>query len=501
MEAYINSIEKSLSTSDLAYSEQLKDFVLSSVKSQLEDWLNNTLTISCISEEIERRYKINKSDIYESNREIKRLERELESCRDQNKQNFTELCKMRLFLDDILTDLRLKAYQGDLEKVSRSLEDKCSWDFAQDILNKTRSFATTSTLESLQTVHEQFKEKVSKEFELKKDSASSLERLEKKIMSLMTGFISRDELRSNSSNFTIRISGVQEEFLALKKEAKMMEENLKKEVLKIRNDYSDVIRQFQFDRLKKELDGKTSKVDFDGFIQENLPKITEYSQELKRVNRFIEDQEKAITRIDEIICDKASKLDLKKLKDSFYEFPAKLMEAEIKKLKDSCSSLAIKTKEISEDMKEMFQSLEESGSNKINYDTRLNLIKTELRDIENRLSCKAEISDVLEYLERKASWEDYAHLAESIETVHVQTKLLAAQLMSVKPTSSKKASSQKKITKKLVDIVVSSRPATDESPSTQLKHFIKFPPTPDILRSRACTPNKRFTNFCNSLQT
>lgn len=498
----IELIDENFSTNDLPESEQMKDFILTSVKGQLEDWLNKTLTISCISEEIERRYKINKSDMYECNREIKRLERELESAKEQNKMNFTEICKMRLFLDDILTDLRLKAYQGDLEKVSRALEDKCSWDFAQEILNKTKSFATHSNFESLQQLHEQFKDKVSKEYELKKDSSLSLERCEKKLMSLMSGFISRDELRSNTSNFTVRISGIHEEVLGIKKEEKVFEETMKKELVKIRTDYSDVIRQFQFDRLKKEIEGKTSKAEFDDFITENLPKISEYSKEFKKVNKFIEEQEKAITRIDEIICEKASRLDLKQLKESFYEFPAKLMEVEIKKLQETCLSLSQQIKNISKDMNEMFQSLEESGSNRINYDTRLNLIRAELRDLENRLSCKAETSEMLEHLERKASWEDFSHLTESIETVHVQTKLLAAQMTHFLPSCTKKTSSQKKITKKLIDIVVSSRPTTDESPSTQLKSFIKFPPpTPDILKSRACTPHKRFNNFCNSLQT
>lgn len=487
---------------DLLSSDNLKDIVLANVKLELEDWLNKTLTISCISEEIERRYKINKTDIYECNKHIKRLERELEHSKEQNRLNFSEICKMQLLFEDILTDLRLKAYQGDLDKANREIDEKCSNQVVEDMLNTMKNLVTTAQYQNLTQSLEDFKEKVVKEYEPKKEIFSTFEKLEKKMLSLMSGFISRDELRSNSNNFTIKIAGIHEETQKIKREEKVFEENLMKELLKIRNDFSDCARQYQLDRLKREIDSKTSKLEFDNFIVENLPKISEYSLEFKKVNKFIEDQEKAILRIDEIICEKASKVDLRYLKDSFNDFPAKQQAETIKDLIKTVNSVDSKVEKIRKEMSELFNTLEESGSTKINYDTRISLIKSEIRDLENQISYKADTNEVLEYLERKASWEDFSHLSESIELVHVQNKILAAQIAHLLPTShTKKAQSQKKITKKLVDIVISAKPTIDESPSTQLKNFIKFPPTPEALKSRSCTPHRRLTPYCTTLQT
>ena len=483
-------------------SDNIKDIVLANVKLELEDWLNKTLTISCISEEIERRYKINKTDIYECNKQIKRLERELEHSKEQNRLNFSEICKMQLLFEDIITDLRLKAYQGDLDKANRELDNKCSLRLAEDLINSIKSLVTNTQFQTLGQSLEDFKEKVAKEYEPKKEIFLTFEKLEKKMLSLMSGFISRDELRSNSNNFTIKIAGIQEETQKIKREEKVFEENLMKELLKIRNDFSDCTRQYQLDRLKRDIDSKTSKVDFDNFIVENLPKISEYSVEFKKVNKFIEDQEKAILRIDEIICEKASKVDLRYLKESFNDFPAKQQGEAIKDLVKSLDSVDSKVEKIRKEMNELFNTLEESGSAKINYDTRISLIRSEVRELENQVSYKADTNEVLEYLERKASWEDFSHLSESIELVHVQNKILAAQIAHLLPSShTKKAQSQKKITKKLIDIVISARPTTDESPSAHLKTFIKFPPTPEALKPRSFTPHRRLTPYCTALQT
>lgn len=501
MEVQTDPIEQETSPIQLD-SEKIKETIIATVKSELEDWMNKTLTISCISEEIERRYKINKNDIYECSKEIKRLERELNLTKEQNRMNFTEICKMQLLFEDILTDLRLKAYQGDLERANREISEKCSIKTAEEIQNTLKTLTTNTQFKALQQALDEFKDKVVKEYEPKKEIFNTFERLEKKMLSLMSGFISRDELRLNSNNLTIRIAGIHEETLKIKRDEKSFEENLMKEVSKIRTDFSDCARQFQLERLKKEIDKKTSKVEFDEFITENLPKISEYSLEFKKVNNFIEQQEKAILRIDEIICEKASKLDLRFLRESFNDFPAKQQGEAIQKLLASFKSIDLKIEHIGKQVNELYDILEESGASKAGYETRMGLIKSELQDLENRVTYKADRNEVLEYLERKASWEDFTHLSESIETVHMQNKILAAQISYLLPPGqTKKVQSQKKITKKLVDIVISSRPTIDDSPSAQLKNFIKFPQTPDLLKSRSCTPHRRFTNNCTSLPT
>ena len=67
MEQRVEKLEKKVEELSLS-GENIKKYVLDSVKVQLEEWLHDTLTISCITEEIERRYKRTRSDMAEYTR-------------------------------------------------------------------------------------------------------------------------------------------------------------------------------------------------------------------------------------------------------------------------------------------------------------------------------------------------------------------------------------------------------------------------------------------------
>ena len=64
------------------------------------------------------------------------------------------------FFEDILTDLKLKAYSGDVQRIERALEDKCDWDFAHTLSEKLPKYAKTEDLYILHDSLKNFKENI-----------------------------------------------------------------------------------------------------------------------------------------------------------------------------------------------------------------------------------------------------------------------------------------------------------------------------------------------------
>ena len=123
MEERLRKIEKKLEET-VTDSEKIKEYVLGSVKIQLEEWLHDTLTISCITEEIERRYKRTRNDMAEYTKDHKKLEKEIENSKEPINENFTDICKIKNFLQDLVLDIKLKAYHGDLQRLERIVDEK-----------------------------------------------------------------------------------------------------------------------------------------------------------------------------------------------------------------------------------------------------------------------------------------------------------------------------------------------------------------------------------------
>lgn len=138
--------------------------------------------------------------------------------------------------------------------------------------------------------------------------------------------------------------------------------------------------------------------------------------------------------------------------------------------------------------------ISEKLTRRANDSIDIKMIKEKIFEIVNQLSCKIDRSEILKTLEEKAGMKDINSLTYSIEAVHNQIKLLAVQFgtMQKKFTdySRNDGRSKKdnfyKITQKLVDYIVVSKPTGEESPiSNQLKSFIKLPDrlTPELHRN------------------
>lgn len=495
MELRMLKLEKRIAELDI-HEEHIKNIVLDSVHKHLEEWLHDTLTISCITEEIERRYKRTKSDMAEYNKVHRKFEASILEVKEEIKTNFSDICKLKNFIDDLIIDLKLKAYHGDVQRLERILEEKCSWDYAINITKQLGTFAKTDDISEVQTDLNSFKEKIVAEYFLKEEAKKLLKQTENKLRGLLDDHTTKEETRMVINNMHRKFEDTQKEIEEIRNLEVRNEEERKKEFTKIRADFSDNVKNYQYERLRREVETKATKVELEKFMGENMPKITEFTIEFRKIKKCMDEQEKALLRLDEIILNKASKVDLILMKESFSDLPLAKQQERIKVLSISVQRLQSQTECLENDFNEI-SSILDASSQKISLENEVVMMKQHLLDIEDKLTYKADISETLQNFEKKASWEDFSQLVESIETVHMQTKLLASQISLMLPTKkSIRASSHTKLTRKLVDIVLNSKPTIEDFPSTRLKTFINLPLT-DLPKSRSHTPKKKFFNTLN----
>lgn len=436
----------------------IKNFVVESIKNHFDDWVHNTLTISCITEEIERRYKRTRKEIFEYSKEIRKLEKDIEECKESLKLNFSDLCKMKNFVDDLVTDIKLKAYSGDVIRLERLLEEKCSISYARELSDKFHKYAKIEDCNILANNIQTLKSKTENDFQLKSEANIELQKFDKKLLYKLKDFLTRDEFKNSSSTFQARLSVLEKDFDSVKKGEDIRDQTLKQDIARVRTEYADCVRTYQFDKMQKILQTKTNKNDFDTFVSKVSPKVDNINYELYNIKTLIEDQEKVIGRLDEIILQKASKTDLMVIKDTFSELPSSYQLEQIKAIKDFQDKQDKKIILLEKNIGSLTKAFTETHPNKLTIDSEIKLIKHDMIEIDNKITYKADTREMLEMMEKKASWEDFAHLAEALETVHVQTKMLASQIAFLAPQQkSLRAQSQKKITRKVLEMVMSTR--------------------------------------------
>lgn len=493
MEARLQELEKKFEDFEM-HEENIKNIVLEQVKKKFEEWLHNTLTISCISEEIERRYKSTKTDIAESSKAFHKLECKVEDVKDQINLNFTDICKLKNFVDDIVTDLKLKAYHGDVQRLDRVLEEKCPWEYAIGIMKSLGDLAKISQLKVLEKHLEVFKGKVAEEYLLKDQAKVLLKNSKKKVKNLLEKYATKEEVQEDFKKIYLKIDEVNGEVKELRRIEEIRDNERQKDNLRIKIDLADNVKTYQLERLRRDVEAKASKIELERFMGENMPKITEFTLEFKKIKKTMEKQESALLRLDEIILNKASKADMIHLRESFSDLPSSRQLEKLNQLSNSLLELQKNVKFFSEDFLDLKTDLQVTPK-KISLENDLKLLKNQVQDLENRVSYKAETLEMLVHLEKKASWGDFSHLADSIEAVHQQTRLLASHISLLLPQKkSLRASSHCKIAKKLVDLVISSKPTFEDTPTSHLKLYSKHSNLSDNIKSRCNTPHTRLQN-------
>lgn len=478
------------------------------LKTGLDEVLSSSLTISCIKEEIDRRYKRSRTELSDFTKDLKKSEKDIK----QNSEHLTfleeDLIKTKNLMADILTDLKLKAYTGDLNRLERLMDTKCSNATATELANQLALMAKSEELKATRVDLNSLKELIDSQYFRRDDGLEQMAKIEESLKLSLENYTTKEQSLKFSQKFYKKFKKSQNATESFTKSLSALQETFDKFSNDIKFELSNKVSYKDVDKMNSELAIRVTKADLNKYLGQINPKISGFESELGTFNRVLREQEQAMLRLDEVLLGKASKLETHDLyqkvnqisKHSQIEYKIDEMIAKMQKTQETSEDLQSEMRKIKLEFGEILTYY----SKKANDGIEIKFLKELMLDMQTNISYKADRTEFLNYLEQKAGWGDFTHLTQSLESVHRQIKLLAVQvgaLEKITTPGGKLRNAERtqreyfnRITNRLVNYVVSSKPTTDENPvPEELKAFLKLPETPKVKDhiKRISTPHRR----------
>lgn len=486
------------------------------LKNSIDDWLGNTLTVSCIKEEMERRYKRSRQELADFVKDFKKSEKEIRETGENLGLIKEEIANFKAYIGDIGADLKLKAYIGDVNRVERQLETKCSLNMVNDLAAQIKLKATKEELEVTNRSINMLREDIEQEYFKKLDALIELDKIKNNLFETFEKYSTKEETSHITRKFYKRTQKIDQVVDGTNTRIDSMQELHDAVIKEIRADLSSKLGQKELDKVSQEINSKASKQDLTKYFSELSPKVSGFQSELAVFNRIIREQEQALLRLDEVLLQKASKVETHDL----YQKLALLskhtdIEYKIDEMIKHQKVIRNEFNDIQSDVRQMqlqVSEIQTGYSKKVNENMEMKFLKELMLDMQTSISYKADRTEFLNCMEQKAGWGDFSHLSQSLESVHQQIKLLAVQVGAIEKISAPKGTLRNaertqreyfnKITNRLVNYVVSSKPIIDEQPiPEEIKNFLKVPSTPKAYdnKRRVSTPHRRTYNSFDQL--
>lgn len=476
----------------------LKSLIIETVRDNIDELLPRTLTISCIREEIERQYKRSKADLNDYMKQQRNLSHDIKDVFNKTQACFEDIQKLHVCIDDLTSEVKYKAYQIDLIRLQNEVTYLCPLSYAQQLAAEIRSLAKAEDLIKTDETIARVEKELRETFISKIEVNTHIKNIKDEFYRLFHGYAKIEQLDKLYENFQKKIEHNYKVIELHEEENRKDLDNFRLSVEKIETDLKACSTKIEMQSIINLLNSKVSQVDFNELHNQVKPRIDEFQKMLQTFEYTIRQQESVLGRFDEIILDKASKFDVLKISKRL-DAVSNHANSEIK-IDEIVTKLNLivaergEKEEIMRSIQTQIIDISEKLTRRANDSIDIKMIKEKIFEIVNQLSCKIDRSEILKTLEEKAGMKDINSLTYSIEAVHNQIKLLAVQFgtMQKKFTdySRNDGRSKKdnfyKITQKLVDYIVVSKPTGEESPiSNQLKSFIKLPDrlTPELHRN------------------
>ena len=146
------------------FNDNLEDYLDEVFKRRLDSWLEQTLTVSCITEEIERRFRLGQSELEKQVAESQRLELEIGHTKNGLTQHQKEIDKLKFELREAQVELEYRAYKDDLKKVVNDMQALCPRVVVQELEATVNTKAAASELRTLQAAHQSLEQIVDTDF-------------------------------------------------------------------------------------------------------------------------------------------------------------------------------------------------------------------------------------------------------------------------------------------------------------------------------------------------
>lgn len=523
MEDRILQLENKLkSLSDQCSVENIKNQAITVLKSEIDEVLLGSLTISCIKEEIERRYKRNKSELNDFCKIITNSQNDVKIIIEKINKLFKQVHNTESNVDDILDALKLKANKADVDILDKEIKLLCPISYAKMLTDGVSNSAKISDLLKTQADIQQLLNRIEQDYNQLTALKSDIKGLEINYKSSVEMYITKEEfLRYNTKN-NKKFKDSEISVKDLDTKFNFTVEQMKESVETHRKMIFDKVSRQNLDDVIASVSEKLSKSDLIKLQNEFAAKVVNFQNEIAVFNRIQQEQEQVLLQIDETLTEKAHKSDVKNLTQKVAnltkqaEFTDKI-DAILNKLDDlsrQSDEKDLQIMRIDREISEMFTFY----SRKNNDGQEIRFVKDLLLEIQSDLSHKADRAEILKYLEQKSSYVDHASTGQALDSVHKQLKMLAVQLgafqrnmNSITPCRGADRIQRDyfaKLTQRLVDYIVNSKPAQEDLPLPEaLKTLLRSdnlrissdfgaPPTP---KTRFITPHRKtFSAFDSS---
>ena len=421
----------------------------------------------------------------------------------------TDIDNFRSFLSDVTIDLKLKAYTGDLNRVERLLDTKYPLSSGIELANQVKLMAKAEELEKVKLELDYLYEKIEDQYFKKEEALVEFDKNHKKVVEMLENYSTKEYTNKISQKFYKKITKMNNEIEIITKKIQSLHEYFNDNLKDLKNELNLKVTQKDLDKVSQDVAGKATKNELSRYLGEINPKISAFQGEIGVFNRIVREQEQALLRLDEILLEKASKVETNNLYQKLASVSKHAdLEYKIDEMLKNQRAVQEEFTDIQSDNRQIqlkFAEIQTHFSKKVNDGIELKFLKDLMLDMQTSISYKADRTEILNCLEQKAGWGDFSHLSQSLESVHRQIKLLAVQVGAIEKINAPKGKirnserSQReyfnKITNRLVNYVVNSKPTVDDPPlPEEIKAFLKMPGTPkvfDTIKTKNNTPHRR----------
>ena len=386
--------------------ESLSESLMKNIKNNVDELFSNSLTVNCIKEEMERRYKRSRLDLAEFVKEYKKSEKDIRENQEKLNSFSEEFNKLKLFLSDIVTDLKLKAYTGDLNRLERLLDGKFPASTGNELVEQMKLRAKHEDLVKTQEEINDFQNFVQENYMKKEKTLEELQKIQTTLVESLENYSTKEFTNAITTKIYRKTSEIESELEKFDQRMTNITEIFEKMLKDLKSEMNDKISFKDLEKLSQEIASKASKHDLTKYVADIAPKISGFQSEIGVFNRIIREQEQAMLRLDEVLLDKASKIETN---DLYNKLELISRHANIEYKIDEMINKQTQIREdfdlIQSDLRTMqiqFSEIQTAYIKKVNENLELKFLKDLMLEMQTSISYKADRTETLNCLEKKA---------------------------------------------------------------------------------------------------
>ena len=355
---------------------------------------------------------------------------------DDNNERFTsfatEMTKISNTFDEIYSDLRLKATQKELTVLEGRFSFMCPMTTAQKLEYDLQEKASELSVLELKQDFNEFKTRAFEEFSLKRELQDAVYRVNYQAVEALKPYAKEVDcshrFKDAEANLKAQTKAIMQEIAVLTEKISTTNWTISEmqETMETKATISEV------NTVNQRFDGFSSVQDLGKLRKEVTILLRKCENRLEEFSSAIAGQEQVLARYDEVLLEKASKLDLKDVnikiraisKHIDFEQKVEEMDAAIKETAQLCENHAHRLNSVDKGLTEALGVTRNVKSEKKD----ISVLKEKVGNHAEMLDLKADKVDFAYMSERKANIEEFHSSLQAIDVLHRMVKATSVLL-------------------------------------------------------------------------